>query len=166
MVLGLAAYTLGGAGEDMIEALEVIERSLRLNPISTESWRWSGWLRLLSGDPDIAITHFENALHLYLRDGHPGIFMGIGVCHFFSRRFQEATELLIRSLQLHSSWVSALRFLAASYWHLGQIEHAHNLIRQLKNLTDTIIPPVSHWRKPEYRDLLLSGLRPLLCRPD
>jgi hypothetical protein len=91
--------------------------------------------------------------------------MGIGVCHFFSRRFQEAIELLTRSLQLHASWVPTFRFLAASYWHLGQIEDARNVIRQLQNLTDIIIPPVDHWRKPEYRDLLLSGLRPSLCRP-
>ena len=159
MVLGLTAYTLGSAGEDIVEALELIERSLRLNPSSAESWRWSGWLRLLSGDPDLAISHFENALRLHPRDGHPGILMGIGVCHFFSRRFQEAIELLIRSLQLHSSWVPTFRFLAASYWHLGQTEDARNVIRQLKNLTDIIIPPVDHWRKPEYRDLLLSGLR-------
>ena len=166
MVLGLAAYTLGAAGEDIIEALELIERSLRLNPSSTESWRWSGWLRLWSGDPDLAISHFENALRLNPRDGHPGILMGIGVCHFFSCRFQEAIELFIRSLQLHASWVPTFRFLAASYWHLGQIEDARNVIRQLKNLTDIIIPPVDHWRKPEHRDLLLSGLRPSLCRSD
>ena len=166
LVLGLAAYTLGGAGEDIVEALELIERSLRMNPSSAESWRWSGWLRLWSGDPDLAIGHFENALRLHPRDGHPGIFMGIGVCHFFSHRFQEAIELLNRSLQLHASWVPTFRFLAASYWHLGQIEDARNAIRQLKNLTDLIIPPVDHWRKPEYRDLLLSGLRPLLCRSD
>ena len=162
VVLGLAAYTLGAAGEDIVEVLELIERSLRLNPSSAESWRWSGWLRLWSGDPDLAISHFESALRLNPRDGHPGILMGIGVCHFFSCRFQAAIELLIRSLQLHSSWVPTFRFLAASYWHLGQIEDARNVIRQLKNLTNIIIPPVEHWRKPEYQDLLLSGLRPLL----
>jgi adenylate cyclase len=166
MVLGLAAYTLGAAGEDIAEALELIERSLRLNPSSAESWRWSGWLRLWSGESDLAISHFENALRLNPRDANPGILMGIGVCHFFSCRFQEAIELLTRSLQLHASWVPAFRFLAASYWHLGQIEDARNVIRQLKNLTDIIIPPVDHWRKPEYRDLLLSGLRSSLCRSD
>ena len=166
MVLGLAAYTLGAAGEDIVEAHELIGRSLQLNPSSAESWRWSGWLRLWSGDPALAIGHFENALRLNPRDRHPGIIMGIGVCHFFSCRFQEAIELLIRSLQLHSSWVPTFRFLAASYWHLGQIEDARDVIRQLKNLTDIIIPPVNHWRKPEYRELLLSGLRPSLCRSD
>jgi adenylate cyclase len=166
LVLGLAAYTLGGAGKDIVEALELIERSLQMNPSSAESWRWSGWLRLWSGDPDLAISHFEKALRLHPRDGHPGILMGIGVCHFFSRRFQEAIELLNRSLQLHASWVPTFRFLAASYWHLGQIEDARNAIRQLKNLTDIIIPPVDHWCKPEHQELLLSGLRPLLCRSD
>src|SRR5437660_987714 len=57
--LGQAALVLGYFGEDIDAALALIDRALTLNPSSARAWYWSGYLRLYSGHPGLAIEHFN-----------------------------------------------------------------------------------------------------------
>ena len=59
VALGRAAYVLGYFGDDLEAAIALIDRSLELNPSSADGWRWSGWMRLWAGHPDLAVKHFE-----------------------------------------------------------------------------------------------------------
>ena len=137
----------------------MIERSLEINPSSADGWRWSGWLRLWAGQADLAIQHFETAIRLNPRDPAPPTLMGIGVGHFFSRRFTEARAMLLRSLQAQPSWVPSYRFLAACYAQMGQLDEARGVVKRLRALTPLVVPSADNWRKPEHRELFLSGLR-------
>jgi len=157
--LGTAAYVLGYFGEDLDAAIPLIERSLEINPSSADGWRWSGWLRLWAGQADLAIHHFETAIRLNPRDPAPPTLMGIGVGHFFSRRFTEAKAMLLRSLQAQPSWVPSYRFLAACYAQMGQLDEARGVVKRLRALTPLVVPSADNWRKPEHRELFLSGLR-------
>ena len=98
--LGRAAYVLGYFGDDLEAAIALIDRSLELNPSSADGWRWSGWMRLWAGHPDLAVKHFETGLRLNPREPSPATLMRIGVGHFFARRFEEARAMLLRSLQV------------------------------------------------------------------
>jgi adenylate cyclase len=158
-VLGRAAYVLGYFGEDIDTSIEMIDRALTLNPNFARGWVISGWLRLWSGQPEIAISHFETSLRLSPHARRAGTFMAIGVGHFFARRSEEARSMLLRSLQEHPGWAPTYRFLAACYANMGRLEEAHEFVRQLRAITTVIIPDASHWRNSEYRDLYLSGLR-------
>ena len=40
-------------------AMDLIDRSLTLNPSFARGWMLSGWLRTLGGQPRLAIEHFE-----------------------------------------------------------------------------------------------------------
>src|SRR5262249_11765580 len=60
--LGKAAWVLGH--EDIDVATALIDRSLQINPSFADGWRWSGWLRLWAGLPDVAVDHFEKCLRL------------------------------------------------------------------------------------------------------
>ena len=62
--LGRAAYVFAYCGEDIDAATALVDWSLRINPSFAEGWRWSGWLRLWAGSPDVAIDHFERSLRL------------------------------------------------------------------------------------------------------
>ena len=64
-----------------------------------------------------------------------------------------------RSLQEHPAWAPTHRVLAACYAHKGQLDKASETIRQLRAITPVIVPSAAHWRKPEHRELFLSGLR-------
>jgi len=122
--LGRAAYVLAHGGEDIDAATALIDRSLHINPSFAQGWRWSGWLRLWAGLPDVAIDHFERSLRLDPRDSKGATLMANGVAHFFARRLEHARSILLLSFQQHRDWVPTNRFLAACYAHLGQLDEA------------------------------------------
>jgi adenylate cyclase len=159
VAIGRAAYVLGYFEGDLNAATALIDHSLELNPSYSDGWRWSGWIRLWAGQPDLAIEHFESALRLNPLEPAQGTLMRIGVGHFFSRRFEEARTMLLRSLQVHQSWVPSYRFLASCYAHMGRFDEARETVERLGNMTNVLVPSATQWRNPEHRELYLSGLR-------
>jgi adenylate cyclase len=157
--LGKAAYVFGYSGEDIDAATALIDRSLHINTSFADGWRWSGWLRLWAGLPDVAIDHFEKSLRLNPRAPLGGTLMATGVAHFFARRLDQARTMLLLSLQQYPNWVPTNRFLAACYGHLGQLDEARNIIKRLRTLTPVVLPNADNWRDPEQREFFLSGLR-------
>jgi TolB-like protein len=157
--LARAAYVLGYFGEELDAVIPFIERSLELNPSSTDGWQRSGWLRLWSGQADLAIRHFERALRLNPGDPSHSTLMGIGAAYLVSRRFAEARAILLRVLQEQPAWVPIYRLLAACCAHMGRLDEARRFIAQLRALTPVVVPAATHWREPEQRELYMSGLR-------
>ncbi|MBR0801569.1 tetratricopeptide repeat protein [Bradyrhizobium jicamae] len=159
IVLSTAAHALGYFEENIHPAIALIDRALELNPSSATSWYRSGTLRLWAGQPELAIQHFEASLRLNPRRGGPGLF-GIGLGHFFARRFDRAVELLLQSLQVNPNWGPTYRFLASCYAHMGRLDEARKMIECLRTITPIVVPSVaSHWRRAEDRALYFDGLR-------
>jgi adenylate cyclase len=158
-VLATAAYVLAYFGEDIDVAVALVDRALALNPSFARGWVISGWLRLWSGQPDVAIGHLETSLRLNPRARTGAAFMAIGVAHFFARRFEEARAMLLKSLQEHSRWAPTYRFLASCYAHMGLLDKAREMVAELRGLTREIVPSAEHWRRPEQREFFLEGLR-------
>jgi len=157
--LGRAAYALAYLGEDIDAATALIDRSLHINPSFADGWRWSGWLRLWAGLPDVAIDHFKKSSRLNPRAPLGATLMANGVAHFFARRLDQARTMLSLSLQQHPNWVPTNRFLAACYAHLGQLDEAKIIIERLRTLTPVVLPNADNYRDPEQREFYLSGLR-------
>ena len=164
--LGRAAYILANLGEDIDVATALIDRSLQINPSFADGWRWSGWLRLWVGLPEVAIDHLEKSLRLDPRDPTGGALMAKGVAHFFARRLDRAQTMLLLSLQQHPDWVPTNRFLAACYGHLGQWDEAKIIIERLRALTPVVLPNADNWRDPAQREFYLSGLRLAMSATD
>jgi adenylate cyclase len=161
MALADAAGVLGGFGEDIDFALALIDRALELNPSSAIAWHWSGWLRLSAGEPDLAIEHFEKSLRLDPRAQglRPFHLTGVGIARFLKRQFEEARPLLLASLQQLPPYVTTYRFLASCYAHMGRVNEAREIVKQLRAITSVVIPDISHYWNAEHRELYLSGLR-------
>jgi adenylate cyclase len=153
-----AARALAYFGGDIDAAIALLDRSLKLNPNSSRAWMWGGWIRLWAGQPDLAITHFETSWRLNPRVSRANPLMGIGLAHFFARRFEEAKAALLQSLQEKPNWVPSYRYLAACYAHMGRLAEAGETIKRLHRLTNAVVPSVTHWRNAEHRELFLSGL--------
>jgi adenylate cyclase len=158
-VLIKAARALAYFGEDIDAAIALLDRSLKLNPNSARAWMWGGWIRLWAGQPDLAIKHFDASWRLNPRIARANHLMGIGVAHFFGRRFEEAKAALLQSLQEKPNWVPIYRFLASCYAQMGRLDEANETVKRLRTLTDAVMPSVCHWRDAEHRVLFLSGLR-------
>jgi adenylate cyclase len=157
-VLANAPYTLAYFGDDVIAMMALADRALALNPSYARGWYVSAILRLIAGQPDLAIEQIERSMRLSPRDylGVPPA--TIGLAHFLSRRFELAAQNFRLTLRQVPDWPSAYRFLAACYAHLERLDEARATIGQLRAMGAAMVP-----RQPfpnrEVHELLLSGLR-------
>jgi adenylate cyclase len=157
--LANAAQALAYFGEDIGAMMALVDRALALNPNYARGWHISGYLRLLAGQPDIAIEHAEAALRLSPRARVGSSLGNIGYAHFASRRFDEAVPKLLLAIQEDPSAPPPYRVLAACYAHMGRLDDAREIVRRLRAITSVVIPAASVQRNAEIRELLLSGLR-------
>jgi pentatricopeptide repeat protein len=156
-VLANAALVLGRSGEDINTAIALVHRSLALNPSGARSWYASGFLHVHAGLYDVAIEHLERSLRLSPR-GYPGApRMALGMAYFFSRRFDQAAEMLAMSTREGAS-ATVYSTLASCYAHMGRLDEARAVIERLRVIAPNMMPGVPY-TNPEQRDLLLSGLR-------
>jgi predicted Zn-dependent protease len=159
MVLATAGRVLGYFGEDISAALRLVERALALNPSYAVGWRFGGILNLFAGRTESAIEHFETCLRLDPRGSHGTTLFCIGAARFFERRFEEALEMFLPSLEEMPALISTYQFLAACYAHLGRLREAGEIIDRPRTTTRVVMPNTVPFRKPEHRELFLSGLR-------
>ena len=150
---------LGYFGEDIKAAIGLMDRSLELNPSFAHGWRWSGWIRLYAGQADLAIEHFQTSLRLSPRDRTAGRLTGIGIAHFFNRRFDDAVATLLVSLEELPAHATPYRFLASCYAHMGRLDDAREIVGRLRAITPVVVPSATPYRNAEQRELFLSGLR-------
>jgi TolB-like protein/class 3 adenylate cyclase len=154
-----AAFALSYFGEDIGAMIALVDRALGLNPNFARGWHISANLRVLAGQPDIAIQHVEAALRLSPRARVGPSLVTIGAAHFCARRFDEAVPKLLLAIQEDPSLPNPYRLLAACYAHMGRLNDAREIVEQLRTITPVVIPKVSQFQNAEHSELLLSGLR-------
>ena len=162
-ILAPAAHALAAFGEDIGAMIVLVDRALTLNPSFARGWFSSGTLRSWAGQQDIAIEHIETARRLSPRARVGPSLYRIGAAHFMARRFDEAVPKLLLAMQEDLNFAGSYRFLAACYVHMGRLDDARETVARLRAITTVAMPDishdVSHFRKRDDRELLLSGLR-------
>ena len=146
--------------------MELVDRALALNPNYARGWSISGNLKLWAGEPNAAIERVEAALRLSPRARTGSSAQIMGLAHFYSRRFDEAVPKLLLAIQEDPAQPPPYRALAACYAYMGGLDDAHEIVKQLRAITSTVMPGVSLLRNPEHRELLLSGLRLATGEPE
>jgi adenylate cyclase len=140
--------------------IALVDRALDFNPSYARGWHVSGLLRLWAGQPDLAIEHAGRALRLSPRSEADQTSYLIGIALFFCRRFEEAVPRLRIAIEDMPTFLTAYRYLAACYAHLGLLDEAHTVIARLRAITpEVMINYPLPFRDPEHRELYLSGLR-------
>jgi TolB-like protein/class 3 adenylate cyclase len=156
--LATGGFALGYFGEDIDDAIRLIDRSLELNPSFARGWVWSAVLRNFAGQPSLAIEHYNRSLRLSPRD-RLGVFgLPLGTAHFFNKQFDDAAAILRASLEQAPGFAVPYRFLASCYAHMGRLDEAREIVRRLKTITPLVVPSVMPYRNPAHRELFLSGL--------
>ena len=158
-VLVLAAFPLSFLGEDIGTQIELVDRALALNPSFARAWFLRGVLSVWAGEPDLGIEQVETSLRLNPRDRRGNYNWPIGMAHFLACRFDTALAKLLVAVQETPAWPWPYRGLAACYAHMGRLDEARGVIVQLQALTTELLPRSLPFRKPEHRELFLSGLR-------
>jgi TolB-like protein len=159
VVLANAAYVLGTWGEGINTAMALVDRCVSLNPSYARGWYVSGMLRVRAGQYDAAIEQLAMSLRLDPR-GYLAIpRFHLGLAHFFSRRFDQAAELLALSTHEFAGLPHAYRALAACYAHMGRLVEARAVVERLRVVTPNVIPSFLPYPNRDQRELFLSGLR-------
>ena len=156
-----AAGALMDTGENIETLKRLVDGALTRNPSHAFGWLWSGWMRTVSGESDLAITHFETSLRLDPRATRKAFHLtGIGMCHFFESRFGEACRILEISFDELPSYSLTAWFLAATYTKMGRLDEAREFAKRQG------IAPGGAWLvigqllgTAAHRDMALSALR-------
>jgi TolB-like protein/class 3 adenylate cyclase len=154
-----AVFVLAYFGEDIATMMSLIDNALAMNPSFARGWFLSGHLRIMAGQPDVAVQHVQTSLRLSPRERMGSHWYLIGVAHFFNRQFQDAAAKLLVAIQEFPTAPVAYRFLASAYAHMGQLDKAQAIVTELRAITPVVLPSASHLRNAEQRELFLSGLR-------
>ena len=106
---------------DLGTADALLDRALALDPTSAWAWERSGWLKTYLGEPELAVRHFGNAIHLapaHSQNAHR--FIGIGSAYFEAGHYEQAVRWKRQAVleQPGTGWVN--RTLAVSYARLGE----------------------------------------------
>jgi adenylate cyclase len=156
-----SAGALMNTGESIETLKRLVDGALRRNPSHAFGWLWSGWMRTLSGESDVAINHFETSLRLDPRASRKAFHLtGIGMCHFFESRFGEACRILEISFNELPSYSITAWFLAATYTKMGRLDEAREFAKRQG------IAPGGAWLaigrmldNAAHRDMALSALK-------
>ena len=161
--LANAAQVLAYFGEDIGTMMALVDRALSFNPNYARGWHISGSLRLWAGQPDIAIEHMEVGLRLSPRARIGQSLAAIGRAHLLSRRFAAAIPKLLLAIQEDPNFPNPYFSLAACYAHMGRLDDAREILARLRAVGFDVMPramhDISHYRDPQQREFLLSGLR-------
>jgi adenylate cyclase len=158
-VLVHAALVLGYLGEDIEAMIGLVDRALVLNPSFARGWYVSGLLRVWAGQPDLTIEHIETSLRLSPRERIGATLSTMGMAYFFKHQFEEAVSKLTLAIQDHPGFPPSYRTLAACYAHMGRLDEARAIIARLRAIAPVHVSSDLPFRKPEDRELFMSGLR-------
>jgi adenylate cyclase len=156
-----AAGALLNTGEDVETLKRLVDGALARNPSHAFAWLWSGWMRTVSGESGLAIEHFETSMRLDPRMARRAFHLtGLGMCHFFEGRFDEAAAFLEDSFRELPTYPLTGWFLAACYARMGRVSEAREFASHQGIVRDgnwlAIHRLLGH---AAHRDMALSGLK-------
>jgi adenylate cyclase len=158
-ILANAAFVLANFGEDIGAMIGLVDHALALTPSFARGWFLSGALQLWAGHHDLAIEHAKAALRLSPRERSGTPHSLIGEANFYKHEFDEAAAQLLISINNNPGFPHSFQVLAACYGEMGRFDEARAIVARLRAITPLILPSVAHLRRPEDRELFLSGMR-------
>jgi len=134
-----AGFALAFVVGQLEDGAALIDRALTLNPNLAAAWRFSGYVRVFLGQPDLAIEHLQRALRLSPLD--PLIFIvqnGIVLAHFFARRYDEALSWALTTLRQNPNYAAALIMAAVSGALAGREDETRKAVARLRELNPDV----------------------------
>lgn len=164
LALCWSAHGLLMAAGDWESGLALVDRALVLNPNLAVSWQRSGWIRIASGQCDLAIEHFTRAMRLNPLDPLMHLAQsGMSSAYFFQGSYDESAVWAERALHLQPNWSVALRYAAASNALIGRQQVAQQAVDRLRQVTPEARLSNIHdyltTKRPEHIARFTMGMR-------
>ena len=162
-VMAAAGFVLVMIARDYERGLQATERAIELNPNIAFVSMLVGWSQVYGGDPEKAVTCFENAIRVSPAD--PGAFFfytGAATGHLFCGRPAEAYDLAKKSVRMYMDWDTTYWVLIPALVQLGRIEEAHSAVSKFLELSPTAtvsqLRELMSIRNPEHLEMTLDGM--------
>jgi tetratricopeptide (TPR) repeat protein len=135
LALCSAGDALAWLVHDLSAGAALIDRALALNPNLALAWRLSGWVKIILGEPELAIEHYTRSMRLSPRDPLMClVYNGIAVAHFCAGRYDDAVSWAEKALGEAPNFAPVLRPLAAANALAGRLEAAQKAIARMREL--------------------------------
>ena len=128
----------------------LIDQALILNPNLAWAWLYSGWVKVVLGEPAMAIEREERAMRLSPHDPLTFIMQSaIAAAHFLLGRYSEALAWAELSMRQQPNYILSSATAAASAAAAGNVEAAARAMARLRetapdmrvsNLTEYLLP--------------------------
>jgi tetratricopeptide (TPR) repeat protein len=139
LVLGLVAHVHSYVFHEFSFADDLISRALETNPFRSITWDTAALLYSYTGRPKEAMQAALNARRLGLHSPYRHLYDGACcVASLVNGRFEDAVRYGESVMAVQPEFKSVLRYLAASYGHLGNTEHARLVMQKLIQLEPDI----------------------------
>jgi TolB-like protein len=164
-VLWMAGFAVALAGADLLGAVALVNRSLRLNPNCAEALAHAAMICAYTGDRVATISHADRALRLNpMGRAVYNIYFARSVLDFVGGDYEGCLDWTEKSLQEMPRFAPALRYRAASLSLLGRHDEARHVACRLGRLipTENVAGLQSQyrlWQAGGILDALLDGLR-------
>jgi adenylate cyclase len=136
LALGCGGWTLAHVGSDLDAGAAFIERALVLNPNLATVWLFSGYLKILLGEPQAAIERIAHATRLNPLDPFTAsrVKFVTAFAHFFAGRYNDASLWAEGGIREAPKSLANLRVAAASNALGGRLEKAQEAMARLRQL--------------------------------
>ncbi len=164
VALYTGGYALARVAGQLDAGAALIDRALALDPNLAAAWHLSGWVRILLGDPELAIEHMACAMRLNPLD--PLIFAmqsGAAAAHFLAGRYDDASAWAEKALGMHANYAPALRLSAAGHALAGRVAEARKSMARMRQIDPDLhlsdLMDFAPFRRPEDSARYADGLR-------
>jgi adenylate cyclase len=139
MALGTAGFIVAFLAGDTAAGIELIDRSLALNPNDSQGWHGSGWIRCYNGDHDLAIEHIGRAERLSPLDPQAWQFqLARCMAHYCSDRYETALELARSVVQHRPDAVAGYIHFSRCAAMAGRIDEARRAMARALELNPAL----------------------------
>jgi TolB-like protein len=164
VALCMGAYALAFVAHEFDDAAAFMDRGLALNPNFAQGWRFSAWLMVWRGQPDLALEHVAHAMRLSPLDRSMYAMHGaMAYAHFLASRYDLASSFAEKSMRENPNFLLAIRISAASNALAGRLEPAREgIARALEcnpDLRISNLRDLAPFRRAEDLAVFAKGLR-------
>ena len=160
--LAMGGYAIAFLGDEFEDGLNLLERSIELNPNSAMALSHSGWVKCYLGRAHDAIADFQKSVQLSPREITLfRMHAGLALANLLLEDFGEAVRWGRQAVKSNPNYTPAYRPLVAALAHLGRNEEARNVARQLRDLVPDFTTATEErlFRNSGKLPLILHGLR-------
>ena len=163
-VLADGAFALLRVADDADAAAIFIDRALAINSNHATAWHFSSWIRVMLGEPEVALDHARRAMRLSPVDPLKGqMQVAAAFAHYCAGRYAEASSWAERAVRDLPSWPLGLAIAAASGALAGRQDAAQRAVSRLSEAQPRLgisrLNDLYRLRRPEDAARWEEGLR-------